>query len=87
MRAIDLEGYDLERLGIQVSIEGAYSQRRGIEGAEHMVREYSYVDTLEPFRLLVNGHEISLPDNLRAAIEENIISNLFEQWNHKQKNN
>ena len=79
MKTIYLEGYDLERLGIEVSIEGAYSQRRGIEGAEHMTREYSYVDTLEPFRLLVNGHEISLPDSLRAAIEENILSNLFEQ--------
>jgi hypothetical protein len=79
MQAIDLEGYDLERLGIEVSIQGVYAQRRGIEGAEHMVREYSYIDTLEPFRLLVNGQELSLPDGLRAAIEENITSSLFEQ--------
>ena len=78
MRTIDIEGQDLERLGIEVSIGGIYSQRRGIEGAEHMTREYAYVDTLEPFRLLVNGHEISLPDSLRASIEENIISNFFE---------
>ena len=79
MKTIDLEGCDPERLGIEISIQGIYSQRRGIEGAEHMTREFSYVDTLEPFRLLVNGHEISLPDSLRAAIEESIISNFFEQ--------
>ena len=78
MHTIDLEGCDLERLGIEVSIEGVYAQRRGIEGAEHMVREYSYVDTLEPFRLLINGHEISLPDSLRASIEENIKETFFE---------
>jgi len=79
MQEIYLEGCDPERLGIQVSIEGVYAQRRGIEGAEHMTREFAYIDTLEPFRLLVNGHELSLPDGLRAAIEENIISNFFEQ--------
>lgn len=79
MQTIYLEGRDPERLGIEISVEGVYSQRRGIEGAEHMTREYAYVDTLEPFRLLINGQEISLPDGLRAAIEENIISNFFEQ--------
>ena len=79
MKTIYLEGRDPERLGIEISIDGAYAQRGGTEGAEHMTREYAYVDTLEPFRLLVNGHEISLPDSLLAAIEENIISNFFEQ--------
>ena len=78
MHTIDLEGCDPERLGIEISIQGIYSQRRGVEGAEHMNREYSYVDTLEPFRLLVNGHEISLPDSLRAAIEESINETYFQ---------
>ena len=78
MQEIYLEGCDPERLGIQVSIEGVYAQRRGVEGAEHMTREFSYIDTLEPFRLLVNGHEISLPDSLRAAIEESINENYFQ---------
>ena len=78
MKTIYLEGRDPERLGIEISIGGAYAQRGGTEGAEYRTREFSYVDTLEPFRLLINGQEISLPDGLRAAIEENIISNFFE---------
>lgn len=78
MRTIDLEGCDPERLGIEITIQGVYSQRRGIEGAEHMVREFAHIDTLEPFRLLVNGHEISLPDSLRAAIEESIKETYFQ---------
>ena len=78
MQTIDLEGCDLERLGIEVSIEGVYSERRGIEGAEHMNREFAYIDAVEPFRLLVNGHEISLPDSLRAAIEESINETYFQ---------
>ncbi len=77
-KVIDLEGRDPESLGIEISVEGVFREGRGTEGAEHMTREYAYVDTLEPFRLLINGHEISLPDSLRAAIEENIISNFFE---------
>lgn len=77
-KVIDLEGRDPESLGIEISVEGVFREGRGTEGAEHMTREYAYVDTLEPFRLLINGHDISLPDSLRAAIEENIISNFFE---------
>ena len=77
-KIIDLEGRDPESLGIEISVEGVFREGRGTEGAEYRTREFSYVDTLEPFRLLINGQEISLPDGLRAAIEENIKETFFE---------
>ena len=77
-KIIDLEGRDPESLGIEISLEGVFREGRGTEGAEYRTREYSYIDTLAPFRLLINGQEISLPPSLRDAIEENIKETFFE---------
>ena len=76
MNYIDLEGEDPMRYGIDISIEGIFQKKTGIEGAEHITNEYSYVEELEPFSLSVNGHKVQLPEELRKRIEESIISYL-----------
>jgi len=79
MDFIDLTGEDPSRFGIELSIEGVYAKRKGIEGAEHMTNEYYYIDVLEPFSVLINGQKVSLPKDLISTIEENIISYYSDQ--------
>ena len=77
-KIVILDGLEPESLGIELSVEGLYTQRWGVEGAGHMTREYSYIESVVPFRLLINGKEITLPPRLRDAIEENIKESFFE---------